>query len=188
MRHPRRAGIFASRPCLSTPLGFFAVARPVSQPRRTGLTLRPAAVGEILPAVERPDMGCIAVKVGPPDAELFFVRVDPSPQHVARHQPVGTRLALDTYDISGLPVPITAMEAAAMIRAVARSLLAGRDGLPVIVAKAGSDAGHEAGGVERPAREPYRPCAYARRVTTGSCRCRLGSRCSRRHGRSGCRR
>src|SRR5499427_10202119 len=77
-----------------------AVARPVSQPRLTGLTLRLAAVGEILPAVERPDMGCIAVKVGPPDAELLFVRVDPSPQNVARHQPVGTRLALDTYDIS----------------------------------------------------------------------------------------
>src|SRR5215467_2392004 len=69
-----------------------AVARPVSQPRLTGLTLRLAAVGEILQAVERPDMGCITVAVGPPDAELLFVRVDPCPQHIARHQPVGSRL------------------------------------------------------------------------------------------------
>src|SRR5215831_4380477 len=52
-----------------------AVARPVSQPRLTGLTLRLAAVGEILQAVERPDMGCIVVAVGPPDAEFLFVRV-----------------------------------------------------------------------------------------------------------------
>src|SRR5262249_25239164 len=92
-----------------------AVVRPVSEPRLAGLTLRLAAVGEILPAVERPDMGWIAVAVGPPDAELLFVRVDPSPQLVARHQSVGPRLALDAYDIGGLPVPIAAMEAAAMI-------------------------------------------------------------------------
>ncbi len=118
-----------------------AVARPVNQPRLTGLTVRLAAVGEIFPAVERPDMRWIAVAVGPPDAELLFVRVDPSPQHVARHQPVGTRLALDAYDIGGMPAPIAATEAAAMIRAVARSLPAGRDGLPVIVAKAAGDAG-----------------------------------------------
>src|SRR5712692_7576124 len=148
-----------------------AVARPVSQPRLTGLTLRLAAVGEILPAVERPDMRWIAVAVGPPDAELLFVRVDPSPQHVARHQPVGTRLALDAYDISGMPVPIAAMEAAAMIRAVARSPPAGRDGLPVIVAKAAGDAGHQAGGVERAQRaverDPETPIHAADHVILG---------------------
>src|SRR5262249_37284677 len=144
VRHSRRARAIRSSPLgfdsawlfLFGPMVLVAAARPVSQPRLTGLTLRLAAVGEIPPAVERPDMACIADPVGAPDAELFCVRVDPSPQPVARHQPVGTRLALDAYDISGLPAPIAAMEAAAMIRAVARSLLADRDGLPVIVAEA----------------------------------------------------
>src|SRR5260370_32865666 len=148
-----------------------AGASLVSKPRVTGLTLRLAAVGGRLPAAERPDMRWIAVAVGPPDAELLFVRVDPSPQHVARHQPVGTRLALDAYDISGLPVPIAAMEVAAMIRAVARSLLAGRDGLPVIVAKAAGAAGHQAGGVERAQRaverDPETPIHAADHVILG---------------------
>src|SRR5260370_1493843 len=152
MRHSRRAGPFARCPWAFDSAWFFlfglmvlvAVARPVSEPRLTGLTLRLAAVGEILPAVERPDMRWIAVAVGPPDAELLFVRVDPSPQHVARHQPVCTRLALDAYDISGMPVPTAATEAAAMIRAAARRPPAGRHCLPVIFAKAAAAAGNPA--------------------------------------------
>src|SRR5689334_8873465 len=108
-----------------------------------------AALVGILLAVDRPDMRRIAIEIRAPDPELLLARIDPLPHLHGRCEALQTGLALDAHQIGRKPVAVPAAAAAAMIRAVARSLVAARDPLPVIVAECAGDAGHESGLVHR---------------------------------------
>src|SRR5262249_4250346 len=79
--------------------------------------------------------------------------VDPVPHALSRVRPLGHRRAPETYDIGRQSVAVAAAEAAAMKRPVVLSFHpAGRDALPVVVAKSAHQARLEAGEVERPQR------------------------------------
>src|SRR5580765_7795944 len=87
----------------------------------------------------------ISIKVGAGDPKFLLARIDPLPQFYGRGESLQTGLALDAHEISRKPVAVAAAAAAAMIRAIARSLVAAGDRLAIIVAERAGYARHEPG-------------------------------------------
>src|SRR5262245_18998886 len=85
------------------------------------LCLRPrafrihAALDDIFPAVDWPNVRGISIEIGPANAVLLAILVDPLPQQLGRDPAVGARLALDAHDVGRKSVSIAAAPAAAMI-------------------------------------------------------------------------
>src|SRR5262245_29170438 len=87
----------------------------------------------------------VAAEVRPSDLELLLVNIDPLPQLFRGAVALPAGIAPDAHQIDGKPMAIAAAAAAAMIGAVARSLVAGCDRLPVIVAERAGDSRHVPG-------------------------------------------
>src|SRR5512132_425253 len=97
-------------------------------------------------------MRWILVEVRTADAKLLFVRIDPLPQDFTRRTSLRTCLALHAHKIGCKPMAIAAAAAAAMVRAVRRSLVAAGKLLPVIVAESTGYAWRKSGFFHSPKR------------------------------------
>src|SRR5215469_15398821 len=94
-------------------------------------------------------MRWILVEVWSPDPKFFLVRIDPLPQTFTPRAPLGTCPALYADEIGRKPMAIAATAAAAMVRAVGRSLISGCDLLSVIIAERTGYARRKTGIVHR---------------------------------------
>src|SRR5215470_16534561 len=109
-------------------------------------------------------MRWILVEIWSRDSKFRFVRIDPLPQAFARRASLCPCLALHANEIGCKPMAIAAAAAAAVVRAVRRSLIAGCELLPVIIAETARYAGRKAGVVHRPERTiqfPFEPLIHA---------------------------
>src|SRR5262245_59472307 len=75
---------------------------------------RPAALGRLFTAVDRPDMRRVSIEIRARDSKLALVRINPLPQLFARGVALQTGLALDAYEIGRNPVPVATAAAPAM--------------------------------------------------------------------------
>src|SRR5580704_6854009 len=100
---------------------------------------------DIFGAVDRSDMRRIVVVIGPSDAILLAVLVDPVPQRLARRLPHRARGPVDADDVGRKPVTVAAAQAAAMEGAIVGGFQPARDRLAIIVAECAGDAGRETG-------------------------------------------
>ena len=69
---------------------------------------RSPALGGKFPAIDRREMWRVAIEIGPADAKLRLVRIDPLPQLLARGESLQTGLPVDAHNVDGKPVAIAA--------------------------------------------------------------------------------
>src|SRR5262245_54871678 len=103
-----------------------------------------ALVRRIFPAVDRCDMGRVPAEIGASDSELLDMRINPRPKLIRGSPSLVARFALHAHDIRRQPAAITAAQAAAMKRPVARRLEAACDRLAEVIPECAGDAGRKA--------------------------------------------
>ena len=107
------------------------------------MDFRAAMIGIFL-SVDRSDVRRIPAEIGPPDAELLAVGIDPFPERFTGGQTLGPRRAIDADDIGRQPMAIASAQAAAVIGPVVGSLEAAGNRLAIVIAEGAGDARRQA--------------------------------------------
>src|SRR6476646_2675702 len=100
------------------------------------------ALSRIFRAVERGHVRRVSIEIRTRDPKLLLMRVNPLPQLLGGGVALRTVRAFDAHEIGRKPVAVPAAPAPAMVGAVARSLVAACDRLPIVIPKCACDARH----------------------------------------------